>query len=190
MASGVTFDFRELTRKLARLKDRMPKAVARSLNRAAVSARAAMVPAVAADMGVKATVVREAIAIRQATPSALVSRVAARGKPIPLIHFNARGPEPTRGRGRGVTYRSKVGKGVIEDAFIATMQSGHRGVFKRVGTSVRKSRGAWSKNLRITELHGPSVPHVFAKHYPLGIARGEESLRQNLKHEISYLFGS
>lgn len=190
MASGVTFDFRDVTRKLAQLKDRMPKAVARSLNRAAVSARAAMVPAVASDMGVKASVAREAMAIRQATPSTLASRVVARGKPIPLIAFNARGPEPSRGRGRGVTYRSKVGKGVIKDAFIATMQSGHRGVFKRVGAGSRKSAGAWSKNLPIVELHGPSVPHVFAKHYPLGIARGEESLRQNLKHEISYLLGS
>jgi hypothetical protein len=85
-----------------------------------------------------------------------------------------------------VTARLPTGLGKYPQAFIATMRSGHRGVFMRVGASSRRSAGARSANLPITELHGPSIPLVFGKHLAAGLARGEAQLRKNLVHELRF----
>ena len=161
---------------LRRLRRQAPRAVARALNRAAGSARTAMTRAVAPDMGLPQKVVRPAITVVKATPQRLASRVEARGARIPLITFRARGPEPSRGRGRGVRARMPGGAGHYPHAFIATMPSGHRGVFQRVGRS----------RLAIRELKGPSVVHVFRKHLAVGIARGREALITNLRSEFRF----
>jgi hypothetical protein len=178
-----TTDFQRAVRKL---KAKAPVAIARSLNRAAKSAHTAQARAVAQDMGIPVGTAKKAMRIEEATAGALVSRVEARGARLPLIAFRARGPEPSRGRGRGVTARLPGGAGRYPRAFIATLQSGHRGVFERASALTRRSRGAWGKNLPILEKHGPSIPHVFNKHRAVGIAAGEASLTKNLSHEFRW----
>ena len=177
-------------RGLERLAQRFPQATARALNRAIASASVVMVREVAADMGLKQGDVKRYITTRLAPLAAaadqLSAAVVASSARIPLIRFSARGPEPSRGRGRGVTARLPTGPGRYPQAFIATMASGHRGVFVRAGASSRRSAGARSANLPVTELHGPSVPLVFGKHLPAGLARGEEQLRKNLVHELRF----
>ena len=74
-------------------------------------------------------------------------------------------------------------------AFFATMKSGHLGVFKRLRESERKSKGpsgkvAWSKNLPIDQLHGPSLGRVFKKYRPLGQARMQEAFDTTMNHEL------
>jgi hypothetical protein len=149
-----------------------------------------MVRAIAADMGLKQGDVKRYVTTRLASVSSaadqLSAAVVASGARIPLIRFSARGPEPSRGRGRGVTARLPTGPGRYPQAFIATMRSGHRGVYIRPGASSRRSVGARSANLPITELHGPSIPLVFGKHLEAGLARGEEQLRKNLVHELRF----
>jgi hypothetical protein len=195
MASGIRFDYTQVVRKMQMFRDRAPKAVARSLNRGAVSARAAMIPAIAADTGLKPAKIRSAIAIKNATTENLVAHVVARGARIPAIDFKGKGPEPSKGRpGRGVTTSLPGGRS-MPGAFVARMpanqnaESGHRGIYKRKGTGGRKSRGAWSQNLPIRQLFGPSIAHVFTKFHSVGIAAGEESIRKNLAHEVSYMLG-
>lgn len=172
------FDTGNLERALQQLGNRAPSAVARALNRSAVSTRVVMARAIAQDTKLKVGTVREQVAIQEAKPAAaqLVARISVSGKRIPLIDFQARGPYPSRGRGRGVTARLPTGKGRYPNAFIAQMKSGHKGVFQRA----RKSR------LPIYELFGPSLPKVFIKYVALGLARGEESLQKNLAHEVRY----
>lgn len=161
---------------LRRLRDKYPVAVARALNRATASARTVMVRGMAADMGLKQAVIRKDIVTTEASAGRLFTRLAVSGAPIPLIHFSAKGPYPSRGRGRGVSYRLPGSKGRIADAFIAQMASGHRGVFRRVGRA----------RLPIVELHGPSLPKVFEKVSPAGLAHGEASLQKNLIHELKW----
>jgi hypothetical protein len=93
---------------------------------------------------------------------------------------------PSRGKGRGVTARFPGGQGSYPHAFIATVGHGHRGVFMRKNALARKSSGAWSLNLPIFELRGPSLPHVFRKYIPVGLARGQEQLAKNLASEFKY----
>lgn len=172
----MTFNTSNIDRNLPRLMARFPFAVARALNRAADSAKVAMSREIARDMGLKVSTVKEQIHVSQATTARQSTHLSVTGKRIPLIDFHARGPEPSRGRGTGVRARLPGGRGHYPRAFIATMASGHRGVFLRRG----KAR------LPIVELHGPSLPLVFTKYFEVGKARGIEALQTNLAHELRF----
>jgi hypothetical protein len=157
-AITMKLDTKNLVGGLDRLQARFPAAIARALNRSIVSARVVMASAVATDMGLKVSDVKERIGLIEASaPDRLVATLTASGKRLPLIDFNARGPEPSRGKGGGVRARMPGGAGTYPHAFIATMRSGHRGVYERVGPSSRRSVGARSNNLPIVELRGPSI---------------------------------
>jgi hypothetical protein len=155
---------------------RIAVALVRALNRAIGSARTVMVREIARDIGLKQKDVRDALPLREATFTRPEATLAAGLKRIPLMDFRATGPEPSRGRGRGVSYRLQGGRSRIPSAFIARMQSGHRGVFARTKTS----------RLPIKELFGPSLGHVFAKYRALGLARAEEVFMKNFDHEFTF----
>jgi hypothetical protein len=178
----------ETMAELRRLEATAPLAIARALNRAAASANTVQVRECANDLGLKQADVRKEISVREATAAHLSATLKVKGTRMSLMKFGASGPEPSRGRGRGVTYRLQGQRKRIDHAFLATVRAGSgttTGVFVRTG-AIRKSRGAWSKNLPIVQLYGPSLPHVFAKYAPLALARGEEQLKKNLAHELKW----
>jgi hypothetical protein len=195
---------RELVADFAEKPQTITRAIVRALNRSIISGRTAMVRLIGGDTGLRSKDVRDAIPVHEATMERPDAYIAASMKRMPLGDFRARGPHgatstnpvPSRGLGRGVSYRIGRSSGRVENAFFAKMRSGHVGVFKRVGSlkagqhgpsaSARKSRGAWSPNLPITELHGPSLGHVFRKHRPAGIARVREVFEANLDHELKF----
>lgn len=182
---SLTFDIDKVTANIERLQRDHPSAIVRALNRSIASGRTIMAREMSKDVGLKVGDVRDQMRIVEAAQDRLEAKLIASGKRIPLIAFKARGPEPTRGRGRGVSYKIGPQSKTLKDAFIATMGSGHRGVFRRVG-SARKSRGAWSLNLPVVELKGPSLPKVFLKFRPIGLARAAEQLRKNLVSEFRF----
>jgi hypothetical protein len=153
-----------------------PLAAARALNRTGVTARAVMAREISKDIGLAVSKVKDEIKTDQATSANLRVRVRVAGKRIPLIDFGAKGPEPSRGKGRGVSYRLKGGKGRLEHGFIATVGKGHRGVFMRLGTS----------RLPVKEKFGPSLPHVFSKYTGIGEVQGGLALRKNLQSELRF----
>lgn len=159
------------------LPPRLQRATVRSLNRAIGSASTFMSRAIAKNMAMKVGDVKKAFTLQQATTDRLnASLNASSYTRLPLIQFNASGPEPSRGRGRGVSYSLQGGRKTIPNAFIATMQSGHRGVFVRVG----KSR------LPVRELYGPSLGHVFDVYRVEGQQKAEDSFETNFAHEIEF----
>lgn len=177
-------------------RQQIPIAIVRAMNRAIDSGRTVMVREIAKDTKLKSKTVRDALidGTRMATVSRPVASVSAPAKRIPLIDFGARGPNgssasdpiPSRGRGRGVSYNAGGGRRTIPDAFIARTRSGHVGVFVRAGAGARKSPGAWSKNLPIRQLFGPSLGHVFNKYRDIGIARMQEAFVKNFDHEMVF----
>lgn len=160
---------------LVALKTEAPLAIARAINRTANSVKTVMTRAVAGSLRVKQAYVRERIKVRLATRQELSAAISASAQPIPLIAQGARGPEPSRGQGRGVTANTATRR--YPHAFIATMPSGHRGVFQREG----KAR------LKITELRSASVAAVFIHHERAGQVRADEQLPKNLAHEVDYM---
>lgn len=112
-----------------------------------------------AGYNLKVSDIKKGLTIVRATSGRLVATVRASGRPIPLIGYGA------RVTAKGVSVSVLHGRKVISHAFIATMPSGHKGVFVRVGKDHKKvSKGArtvWS-GLPIKELFGPSVPDGLA----------------------------
>jgi len=157
------------------LKTRFPFAMRRAVRKAAISGRAEMAKAIVADTGLPSKRVKEEIRINEV--GEFGAQLEVTGRRLPLIDFRARAPEPSRGRGRGVSYRLPGGRGRAEHAFIATMRSGHRGVFQRSGEA----------RTPIYELHGPSLVRVFEKFLPLGADRAREALLTNVRSEINFV---
>ncbi len=148
-----------------------------------------MVSVIAGDIGVKSSVVKDRIRVELATPERLRARLYANAKRIPLIELGAKGPEPSRGRGRGVSVKGQGGgRRTIANAFIATMRSGHRGVFERAaGASGRRGAPPHRSQLPIRELFGPSIWKVFTKYEHVGLERGREALIKNLQSEFRFV---
>jgi hypothetical protein len=170
----VKLDDKDLRDGIAALRRRFPAAIKRALARTTTTTKTAMAKAMREDTYLSSRFIKDEIKVEtQAGAAALV----VQGRRIPLISFGARGPEPSRGKGRGVSWRNP-GSPRSRDphAFIATMSSGHRGVFKRTGTG----------RTPIVELHGPSLVRVFEKYMDLGAEAANAALAKNLKHEISY----
>jgi hypothetical protein len=116
----------------------------------------------------------------------MTARLISSGARIPLIDFSARGPEPSRGRGRGVSYKLAGAGGRLPHAFIATMRSGHRGVFERSPGGKRRGPKPERSQLPIHEKFGPSIAVVFQHQIPVGEARRAEVLVKNVQHEIEF----
>lgn len=154
-------------RTIARLRDVAPQRIARSLNRAGVSARTLLVREVARDLALKQSDVKPHIVTRDARPDTLTFSMEVSGARLSLKVFGAR---QTR---KGVTANTGRGRQVYPGAFIMA-RNGH--VFKRQGRA----------RLPIDKLHGASLPHVFDKHAPAALARGEEQLVKNVIHELKF----
>jgi hypothetical protein len=148
----------------------------RALNHAAYSGRRVAVRAIAQDFGIKDSDVRPYVGVRPATadrPSAVLyafDRKKTRG--IPLINLGVTGPEPSRGKGGGVTSRA----GTLPHAFIATVGRGHRGVFQRSGR----------QRLPIREQFTPSVRQAFGRHRGETIAHASAVLHADIETEIAH----
>lgn len=177
MDISMTFDDRKVTANIQRLKTQHPIAISRALNKSIASGRTIMAREMSKDMGLKVGTVRDAIKVREASQTRLQAQLATTMKRIPLSEFSPSGPDPSHGKGRGISYRMQGQRKRLEHAFFATMASGHRGVFLRNG----KAR------LPIREAFGPSLGHVFIKFRPMGIARCAEQLRKNLVSEFRFV---
>lgn len=112
-----------------------------------------------AGYNLKVSDIKKGLTVIRASSGRLVATVRASGRPIPLVAYGA------RSTAKGVSVSVLHGRKVITHAFIATMPSGHKGVFIRVGDQHkkvnRKGGTVWSA-LPIKELFGPSVPDGLA----------------------------
>lgn len=107
----------------------LPKVVTRAINRTASRARTKIVRAVAAGSGLMQKDIRRATRLRRATYTRWIATLRIFRKRVPLISQGA------RQIASGVSYRGPEGRSVAAQAFIATMPSGHTGVFRREGSS-------------------------------------------------------
>jgi predicted transcriptional regulator len=150
---------------------------ARAINRALASGQTVGVREVARDLKLRQADVRKFVKVEPATKFKLLGRIYASAKRLPVILFGAR---QTRS---GVTARTA--QRTYPGAFIATMGSGHTGVFMRkTPTRSRKGKPRGSPALPIRELFTVSIAHVFIKHLAAIRARAIEQLAKNLAHEV------
>lgn len=158
---NTSVDISGALRKLDMGRNGIRKAISRALNKTATTGRAQASKAIRdAGYNMKARDIKAAITIpSRATTSALQFELRGRSKPIPMIQYGAR-----ETRGGGVSVNVKNGRKVLSHAFIATMPSGHRGVFERVGKAhkrVPKNGRLVPSGLPIVEKFGPSIKAAF-----------------------------
>lgn len=153
---SVQHNFKSVAVKLFELRtDVLEKAKVRALNKVADQAKVAASKEIrAAGYNMKAAAIKHRITIKRATKGDAVVVIKCSGRPIPLIEFSARETSA------GVSVSVKQGRKLIKGAFIATMPTGHKGVFVRVGNQHKKVNGQWH-GLPIKELFGPSIPAAF-----------------------------
>ena len=160
------------------------KALSRSINRTTTHTKSQVSIKAREKTTVKAKYAKRGIAVPyRATPNQLASKVVISGKRIPLIGYQARQTK------KGVTGRIFKAEPLIlrPRAFIATMPSGHKGVFwrerRRGGPgrqgdrwqgdmqsfyrmlhAIKRKYPNWNKELvvrlGITELAGPALPDL------------------------------
>jgi len=206
----ITYDRAKLDRirrQLSGIPGAMPRVMSEAINRTATSARAEIVRRLAGEINASQTSIRRVIRIQKARRSHWVATIDLFSKRIPLIKFGAARLK------KGVSYQilSSTGRKQIvgdpAEVFIQTLPSGHKGVWRRVGSALLRGKGAkkarggmmarLSKKrkskigrLPIIELLGPSMGHVFES--APGIAwqvRQEASLRleRNIDQQVTYI---
>lgn len=176
-ALELEFDAQKAIDAMAQYPARTQRATMRALNRALASGRTAMASAIAKDMGIKVRDAKDAVKADDATMAKLQIALRASLKRLPLSTFSAKGPLPSMGKGRGVSYRIGArGRGRLEHAFLANMKSSHSGVYRRVG----KAR------LPIIELFGPSIGRVFEGQRDEVLKVMLETFNARLTHELKF----
>ena len=121
----------------------------------------------------KISTIKSHFVINKMNKSDMTADITAAGKPLPLIEYSARSVV----KGTSVQVLRKSTRSVIRHAFIATMLSGHKGVFwrapRKVGTGKwpvgRRMKlpspfGVYDKltkfQLPIEELYGPRIEDI------------------------------
>lgn len=166
---NVTADIKKAERYLSDIEKKvLPRAAATALNKTAEEVRTSTVKElskeIGGEVGLKQTGIKRLIEILKASPSNLIAVLIPSGKRPKLINFIG-----VKQIAQGVAARIKGKRVLHQGAFIATMPSGHKGVFVRrsdTKSTRRDSRGRRFNvphGLKIKELTGPSIPMYFIK---------------------------
>jgi hypothetical protein len=138
-------------------------AIVRALNKTAQQGKTETVRAIKERYKIGTRVMSKSISIQRAGRNVLQARIRVEGRPLPMMAFNPRRTP------RGVSVSISGRRFVVPHAFIATMKSGHQGVFARGGYKVTvqgtgENFGAFSfgkQRFPIGELFTFSLPQGF-----------------------------
>lgn len=177
----------------------LKSAMVRALRKAGVTAlrdmRAEASKRIRERKRIKARYIARAISLKRAKGSDLGSmewRVDVSGEPVPLIAYPHRAVKGRRGK-RGIGPRSQGGVVVevnrgkstlVKGAFVATMKSGHEGIFRRKGSErlpIEELRGSRPVDALLHEGEaaavarrgGQSFEATFTRLFPLEIEKGK-----------------
>lgn len=139
------------------------QAVVRAINHTIAKAKTSASKEIRNVYGAKSKDVKKALLLFRASRIDPSGSLVATGRPLPLMAFRARQNK------RGVSVRIKGKSRLVHKAFIATMKSGHKGVFARGQYQdgkfkFRKRRvRKGPSDLPISELKTISVPTALSK---------------------------
>jgi hypothetical protein len=151
-----------VTRTLDGIRDGVPKALSTAINKTLPRLRTIEAREVRKELNLKHGDILKTIALRKASPKSLSGSLTTSRHPVPLYLYAARQVRD----GVSVLVRRSRGREVIKGAFIATMKSGHVGVFKRAPDArhriaMKDGKRRWTA-LPIQEQYGPTVVGVLA----------------------------
>lgn len=176
------------------IKNGYKKILVRSLNKTITGVRTDAVSEIRKEITPKAKIVRDTFKLQKANYVNLSASVKSTGWPLPLINYLAR---PVK---RGVTFqvRQAASRSLLPGAFIATMNSGHKGVFWRkhrdthhAGIVKRKVRyGSLPVRYRlpIRQRYGPAVPSVMESEQVMEpiLRKAGDRLSGEIEHQLDF----
>jgi len=177
----------ELEQTLQAFPREIPQVAARALNRANSKVRSVMRKKAAKRLGVRQKAVKRRIWIKKARRDRLTARTRAGVVGLPLIEFRAR-----QLKTKGTRVRIQGQTRYFPHAFIATMPSGHEGVYERrwAKGSARSAEigaargGDRPGRLPIYELRSPALTVVLTRaDVDEMLAAGREVLEKRLAAE-------
>lgn len=177
---------RQLEKNINRRAKGLRVAGARAINKTITSVRQASSVEVRKTLNLKASFVKRLLTVRKAKAAFLSGSIDSKYVKAPAIQFG--GVRQTK-KGVSVRLRKDQPRKLFKGAFIATMPNGHKGVFRRSLSATRFSKGrptTSSPNLKISELHGPSVQQIFAEKQDKLVALGSPIFNRNLNREIEF----
>ena len=184
----VTEAVRELRRRYADIDGDISKQIAGALNDTARKARTAVSRNVRAEYNIKAKDIKAAIRLGYATVNSLETYIEATGRALPLRAF------PHRQTKQGVSVSIMKKRYVIKKAFVATMKSGHKGVFARGQYGRGKFKFRYQRteptnrnDLQINELHTTSIPSAMGKQSILDSLA--KQINKDFPNRLSHLLG-
>ena len=157
-------------------------AVMRALNRTIDQSQTQASKSMREKYSFKAATVKATMIKYKAYPDRLQATLRSKGRRTQLIDMQARQTS------KGVRVRVGKVRKLIKGAFIATMKSGHVGVFIREDGTQQGKKGA-IKNRKIKELYTIGIPEAFASQtIQQALADNAENVfLPRLKHEIEWL---
>ncbi len=164
---------------LKRLPDLIARrAAAKALNRVLPSTRRKANQEIRSELNLKAGDVNKLLRMRRANASNPEAQLRVEAKRVGLIKFKG-----TRETKRGVSVKPKKKRTVLPKTFIATMSSGHRGVFER-----KRKAGSRSGRLPIAEKFSSHPAQVLSdpKHRDAIAAHVRTRMEIELAREIAF----
>lgn len=181
----VKADISSALEKFGMVEDEAKKAIVRALNRAAKSVQVQAAREIReAGYNLKASRIKKALTVRQANANVLQAGIRAIGRPISLYEYGARSTS------KGVSVNVKEGRKLIKHAFIATMPTGHTGVFMRKPGVIQGKRGKMIQARALGhELFGPAIPSMFVSEIVTRAMTSKlnEQFPKELDHELGRL---
>jgi hypothetical protein len=170
-------DLKRVESILSGIENGVERAVSSAVNRSATFARTMASRKVASEYTVKTTDVKNTIQIKKATFSKLEATIIATGHAIPLTKFKVNSGKPVL----KVSVKKGGGLKPLPGAFRAKMQSGHVGIFKRIGKSRTPIEGKY----------GPSIPTMLGSRTVTGHVEeiAMEKVAERLDYEIGRILG-
>jgi len=166
---------KELSKEIDSIAKKLEIAGVRALNKTATQSRNLASKNIRQVLNLKASRIKRILKITRASKNKMVSSVRAGYQPIPLIYYN--GVRQVK-KGVSVTMRKDKSRKVFKGAFMATMPSGHKGVFRR------KSKA----RLPIKELKGPNPQKVFAENIGIITQQSGDILERVYNNELKFIF--
>lgn len=217
MSQGFTIKINEADRinieqMLSGLKGSGGRVTMRSVNKTLSGVKTDASAAIRAEVTARKAAVDDTFKISKASETKPSAYIASTGKPLALIDYSAR----QTNKGVSAQVRKDRARKIVRGSFIASMKSGHKGVFWRrwhektssmkmskADRLITRSGFVWSANLGryismawlpkkyrlpIEELYGPRVPDIMSNDPVMKsiLTKADERLHKNIVHEIDY----
>lgn len=176
---------------LAGVKNGASRVLSRAINKTLDGVRTDSVNEIAKDITPKKSTIRGTFTVRKTSVTNLEGRTYSRGKPLGLIHYQARQTK------KGVSVKVKrVGKrAVILGAFIAKGKGAtnvfwrqYRGTRKKVRPGFQYGALPRGYRLPIERLTGPRIPDIMGNPKVIGLILSAANVRldKNLSSQLDY----